>query len=122
MGPVVPIVRIFDVPKAMEFYRDFLGFAVDWSARFEPDAPLYAQISHGLATLHLSEHYGDAAPGAHIRIETAHLEEYHAALLAKQYTFARPDIETRPWGEQVVTIPDPFGNRITFYERLEPSS
>jgi Glyoxalase superfamily protein len=29
---VVPILRIFDVPKADEFYQTFLGFKVDWGA------------------------------------------------------------------------------------------
>jgi uncharacterized glyoxalase superfamily protein PhnB len=112
---------MFDVAKAMEFYREFLGFTVEWSARFTPESPLYTQLSHGLATIHLSEHYGDASPGAHVRIETADLAAYHATLLAKQYRFARPDLVTQEWGEQTMTIADPFGNRITFYERLEPA-
>ncbi len=29
----VPIVRIFDVAKAQEFYLGFLGFTVDWEHR-----------------------------------------------------------------------------------------
>ncbi len=38
----VPILRIFDVAKAMEFYIDFLGFSVDWEHRFGENFPLYA--------------------------------------------------------------------------------
>ena len=38
---VVPILRIFDVPKAEEFYQGFLGASVDWDHRFEPGSPLY---------------------------------------------------------------------------------
>ena len=41
---VVPILRIFDVAKADEFYLGFLGFSVDWDHRFDADAPLYRQI------------------------------------------------------------------------------
>ena len=37
----VPILRIFDVAKAKEFYVGFLGLQVDWEHRFEPDAPVY---------------------------------------------------------------------------------
>jgi extradiol dioxygenase family protein len=37
----VPILRVFDVAKAKEFYLDYLG-----------------------CVLHLSEHYGDVTPGA----------------------------------------------------------
>ena len=42
---VVPILRIFSVEKAREFYVDFLGFTWDWEHRFDDDAPLYAQVS-----------------------------------------------------------------------------
>ena len=123
MGPVVPILRILDVAKAMEFYRDFLGFSVDWEHRFGPDLPLYAQISHGDAVLHVSEHFGDGTPGAHVRIHTPGLREYHAALLAKRYKHARPGLQVQEWGEISISIADPFGNRVTFYEptRTEPS-
>jgi hypothetical protein len=41
---VVPIVRIFDVPRAEEFYLGFLGFTVDWDHRFDANAPLYRQF------------------------------------------------------------------------------
>ena len=48
--PAVPIVRIFDIAKAHEFYLGFLGFKVDWEHRFDPDMPLYTQVSRaGLA-------------------------------------------------------------------------
>lgn len=39
----IPIFRIFDVEKAREFYVAFLGFHVDWEARFDETAPLYLQ-------------------------------------------------------------------------------
>src|SRR5262245_43479470 len=41
----IPILRIFAVDKAKEFYVDFLGFAIDWEHRFGDNFPLYAQIS-----------------------------------------------------------------------------
>ena len=44
----VPIVRIFDVAKAHEFYLGFLGFQVDWEHRFHPEAPLYTQVSRAI--------------------------------------------------------------------------
>ena len=63
---VVPILRIFDVPKAEEFCQGFLGASVDWDHRFEPGSPLYRQISRGNLILHLSEHHGDGSPGVRI--------------------------------------------------------
>jgi hypothetical protein len=38
---VIPVVRIFSVAKAREFYVDFLGFALDWEHRFDASAPAY---------------------------------------------------------------------------------
>ena len=61
-GRVTPVLRIFDVGKAEEFYGGFLGFAVDWNHRFDANAPLYRQISRGDLVLHLSEHHGDGSP------------------------------------------------------------
>lgn len=68
LGKVTPILRIFDEAKALEFYVDFLGFKVDWQHRFEANFPLYLQVSLGECVLHLSEHHGDASPGAAVRI------------------------------------------------------
>ena len=44
MLQTIPILRIFDVGKAREFYLGFLGFTVDWEHRFDDRAPLYMQV------------------------------------------------------------------------------
>ena len=44
-GPVIPVLRIFDVAKAREFYSGFLGFAIDWERTFDDHAPVYLQAS-----------------------------------------------------------------------------
>jgi hypothetical protein len=36
---IPPIIRIFSVDKAKEFYLDFLGFSLEWEHRFEKDFP-----------------------------------------------------------------------------------
>lgn len=113
-GKTTPILRMFDETKAREFYIDFLGFSVDWQHRFEAGLPLYMQVSMGDCVLHLSEHHGDSSPGAALRIETDELEAFHARLQAREYAYARPDIQTMPWGSRDMTISDPFGNRLVF--------
>jgi uncharacterized glyoxalase superfamily protein PhnB len=110
----VPILRSFDEAKAREFYVDYLGFAVDWEHRFEPGAPLYMQVSRDGCVLHLSEHHGDASPGASLRIEVPELDRLHAELSAKSYTGANPGIEAQPWGTRDMTVTDPFGSRLIF--------
>jgi len=116
-GHATPILRIFDEPKAREFYVDFLGFRIDWEHRFEPGLPLYMQVSRGDCRLHLSEHYGDSTPGAALRIPVEELDAFQRELLAKQYAYARPGIEDMPWGTRDMSIRDPFGNRLTFTNR-----
>ena len=63
-GKVIPILRIFSVEKTHEFYMGYLGFKVDWEHRFEPDLPLFMQVSRGGMLLYLSEHHGDGTPGS----------------------------------------------------------
>ena len=116
----VPILRMFDVRKAKEFYRDFLGFSVDWEHRFEPNTPLYMQVSRGNVMLHLSEHYGDAVPGSAIRIEMSGIEDFLRELQQKKYKYYRPGIQLQPWNAKEMAVIDPFGNRIHFSEFVEP--
>ena len=110
----VPILRVKDAQASAKFYREALGFKVDWEHRFEPGLPLYLQISKDGCVLHLSEHHGDCSPGAAMRIETDDLDAFRAELLAKRYKYARPGIQDMPWGTRDMSIGDPFGNRLTF--------
>jgi uncharacterized glyoxalase superfamily protein PhnB len=114
----IPVLRIFDEAKAHEFYVGFLGFTVEWQHRFTDDLPLYQSLQRDGVVLHLSEHYGDACPGAQVRIEVEDIEALHAELIGKNYKFARPGLEAMPWGMREVRVGDPFGNRITFAERM----
>lgn len=80
-----PILRIFDESKARRFYLDFLGYRIDFEHRFEPDLPLYMQVSRDESMLHLSKHHGDGTPGQHIRIEVIGDAEFHAELVNPQF-------------------------------------
>ncbi len=116
-----PILRSFDEAKAREFYVGFLGFRVDWEHRFEPDLPLYMQVSRGGCVLHISEHHGECSPGAAMRIEVDGLDAFHQELTQKQYKHARPGIEDTPWGSRDMSVRDPFGNRLTFTTAISTS-
>ena len=112
----VPILRIFSVGKAREFYLEFLGFTLDWEHRFAADLPLYMQVSRGALCLHLSEHHGDACPGSTVFVRMRGVEALHRELTAKSYRYLRPGVERAPWGARVMEVTDPFGNRIRFNE------
>ena len=115
---VVPILRIFSIEKAREFYVDYLGFKVDWEHRYEKNMPLYMQVSRGNLVLHLSEHHGDGSPGANIRVEMTGVEDLHREIAAKNYRYFRPGIELTPWKTKEAGVIDPFGNKIRFCESV----
>ena len=113
---VVPILRIFSVEKAREFYLDYAGFHLDWEHRFEPTAPLYMQVSRDGLVLHLSEHYGDGSPGTHFQVTFQGVRDLHAELSAKGYPHWRPGITGTFWGTEQLNLLDPFGNKISLCE------
>ena len=113
---VIPILRIFSVEKAKEFYLGFLGFTWDWEHRFGDNFPLYAQVSRSDVILHLSEHHGDATPGSAILIGMVGITDYHRELVAKDSRYYKPGIDDEPWGARVMKVTDPFGNRLLFSE------
>ena len=111
-----------DVDAAIPFYRDMLGFKVD----FHP-APGFAALSHGDLRLLLNRPgaggAGQAmadgsvpAPGGwnRFQIEVSDLEETVAVLREKGCTF-RSEIIAGNGGKQIVAE-DPSGNPVELFE------
>lgn len=115
LGAPIPILRMFDVEKARAFYLGYLGFKVDFEHTFEPGAPLYMGISRAGCQLNLSEHHGDACPGSAVRIPVGDIDSLLSELIAKDYAYYRPSIQSMPWGLRELRVLDPFGNRLLFY-------
>src|SRR5690349_24446700 len=120
-GHVVPVLRIFDEAAALEFYVGYLDFRVDWRNDTGGHEPLYAQLSRGDARIHLSGHHGDGSPGSGVLVPVADALDLQLSLKAKEYAYANPGLEDRPWG-RLISVIDPFSNRIVFVERHEPRS
>jgi catechol 2,3-dioxygenase-like lactoylglutathione lyase family enzyme len=115
----IPILRIFSVEKAREFYVGFLGFTVDWEHRFDPAAPIYMQVSRAGCVLHLSEHHGDCCPGSTVFVRVTGLDEFHREITSKGYGYLRPGVERTFHDSKCMEVIDPFGNRIRFDESLK---
>jgi uncharacterized glyoxalase superfamily protein PhnB len=114
----IPILRIFDVAKAREFYLDYLGFAVEFEHRFHEGAPLFMGVVRDGLQLFLSEHHGDGSPGAHVRIDMQGIKELHDELSAKGYRYMNPGIREQEWGSRELGVIDPFGNHLIFSEPI----
>lgn len=110
----IPILRIFDEQKARDFYLDFLGMQVDWEHRFEPDSPIYMQVSKGELRFHLSEHSGDCTPGSKVFVVVPNIDALFHEISSRPYKYNKPSIETAPWGDRCFTVIDPFSNKISF--------
>ena len=117
MSVAKPVLRIFDIEKAIEFYIKWLDFTVDWEHRFGDDFPLYMQISKNDIILHLSEHHGDACPGAKVFISYSEdIVSLYNLLITKGYKYNSPGLENASWGGKCFEVIDPFGNRLLFSE------
>lgn len=116
----IPILRILSEEKAKDFYVGFLGFTVDWEHRFGEGFPLYAQVSRSGVRLHLSGHHGDASPGATVFVWMRGIEALHRELLERHDRYGRPGLEPAEWDARVMTVEDPFGNRLRFSEPNRP--
>jgi hypothetical protein len=72
----------------------------------------------------LSEHSGDASPGAAVKLHTDNIEEYVAQLVAKKYppgvAEQDPGVARQPWGSLDMVLVDPFGNRLIFTNAAAP--
>jgi len=120
VGQTIPLLRIFDVAKAREFYLDFLGFRVDWEHRFDPTAPVYMQVSRDACVLHLTGHHGDGTPGSTVFVRVTGPRALPRGDQRQGDRYMRPGIETAPWGARLMEVVDPFGNRLRFNEDLAP--
>lgn len=116
---VIPILRIFDYRKTIEFYIDWLGFEIVWEHHFEDNTPVYMEVKKDNILLHLSEHHGDGTPGSHIFIWGKGIPDYHQELIEKKYKYNRPGLEKTFYDAVSFTVHDPFGNKIIFNEKFD---
>jgi len=116
----IPLMRIFDVVKAKDFYVGFLGFAIDWEHRMDDRSPVYLQISRGQLILHLTEHHGDCCPGSTVFVWMRGIQEFHTTITSRGYGYMRPSLEKTFYNSQCIEVTDPFGNRIRFNEEISP--
>ncbi|WP_432880619.1 bleomycin resistance protein [Kribbella sp. CA-245084] len=113
-----PVLFVRDVQAAAEFYRDRLGFRVDF---LHGHPPFYGSVSRDDATLHLRfVHQPVLAPDAAREeglimafIETRNVKELYAEYLAADVELAQK-LTKQAWGGTDFIVRDPDGNTIAF--------
>ena len=99
MSKAVPILRVADAAVSAEWYAR-LGFVVEFEHRFEPELPAYVGIVRDDASIHLSEHTGDASgPGlVYLWVDAVARGESESVLV--------PLIEALASGDDLSSIPN----------------
>ena len=115
----IPILRLFDVAKAKEFYIDWLDFKIEFEHQFEENTPYYIGIKRDNIEIHLSEHYGDATPGSKVFIICDEIKKHFDELQRRPYKYYRPCLEKTFYGSLEFSVQDPFGNKVSFNEYLK---
>lgn len=112
----IPVLRSFDEALARRFYVEALGFTVDWEHRFEPELPLYMQVSRDDLVLHLSEHFGDGSPNGVVWIAVDDVRALYDEIRKVPFELLhqRPGFETDGPGGPGFSLGDPFHNMLRF--------
>jgi uncharacterized glyoxalase superfamily protein PhnB len=113
-----PIFFVGDVPRGAAFFRDMLGFQVDF---LHGDPPFYGSVSRGEACLHLrlvhqtwfAERSASEESLILATIEVSDVKALHAEFEARGVAFAQP-LRRQAWGGTDFQVRDPDGNAFSF--------
>lgn len=121
---VIPQFRITDARRSLAFYREGLGFTVDWEHRFEPGFPVFMQMTRNGQSIYLTEHAGDCEVGGAAYFIVADVDAYYSDFAAQGIIHIHPPEDT-PWGTREMVVIDPDGNRLRFArhnDAVEPTT
>lgn len=118
---MVPILKVTDMERAVQFYGSTLGFVTDFRYDASSDGPTYVGMSLDGHQIHLSTFAGDGVLGA---IAYCYVDDVDALfqkfLAAGLKTPGNPDspVEDGPvdqtWGMRELYVRDPDGNTLRF--------
>ena len=107
-----PVLKVESFELALEHYRDWLGFRLDWEWREAPSQPTIAAFSRDDAAFMVTEYQDGPGP------VQLHLDVKNLDALVDEWNARRPDgarVHVGPPGEfPEVRITDPWVNLIAF--------
>ncbi|MEE1946624.1 glyoxalase superfamily protein [Pedobacter sp. KR3-3] len=105
------IIHVTDLNKALDYYKDVLGFKVDF------EFGEYVGLNYDDVALHLNgvtNHGIKKAPGsAHFAIDCSEVDAYYD-LISKQGAIITVPIADRAYGLRDFAVEDPDGNTLVF--------
>lgn len=114
-------LKIDSYNDALSYYRDFLGFEMDWEYRKDENANVYMGITRGISPgiesgsldLHLTEFPGDQQPKTQVMFDVESIHDLYTDLKSRKPDLAE-SLKDQPWGKSELHLQDPFGNRLIF--------
>jgi catechol 2,3-dioxygenase-like lactoylglutathione lyase family enzyme len=98
--------------RSRTFYVDGLGH-IDWEHQFEPDFPVFTQLTRDGLSFFLTEHTGDCPVGGGAYFVVDDVDALYREISARGIRPAELPEDT-PWHTREMTILDPDGNRLRF--------
>lgn len=104
---LIPILNVRDVPAAIAYYRDKLGFRLDWAWG---DPPGFASIDRGSARIFLCQG-AQGGPGMWLCIDVEDVDALHREYQASGAIIRQPPTNF-PWGMREMNVEDIDGHRL----------
>ncbi|MEM6296065.1 MAG: bleomycin resistance family protein [Myxococcota bacterium] len=104
-----PILNVRDLQASFRYYRDTLGFRVDWE---HGDPPDFGSVTRGNATIFLCEGC-QGTPGAWMMVFARDVDTLHEEF-AERGALIRMPPKDMPWDMREMHVSDPDGNVLRF--------
>jgi catechol 2,3-dioxygenase-like lactoylglutathione lyase family enzyme len=105
---IVPILRVSSLSASLRYYREILGFQVDWT---DPEGSDMASVSRGGHAIMLCQN-AQGQPGTWLWIGVEDIEPLFAEYQRKGVEFLQ-EPTARPWAYEMQVI-DPDGHILRF--------
>jgi catechol 2,3-dioxygenase-like lactoylglutathione lyase family enzyme len=109
-----PILHVRSLHASQRYYRDALGFKIDWE---HGDPPDFGSVSRGDTVLFMCQGC-QGNPGSWMMVFTPSVDRLHDELVRKGAIIKSPPADM-PWGLREMQVADPDGNVIRFGSAIE---
>ena len=109
-----PIFNVRDLRASQRYYREALGFKVDWD---HGDPPDFGSDSRGEGVLFMCQGC-QGRPGTWVMIFTRDVDRLHEELVRNKAIIQMPPPDM-PWGLREMQVADPDGNVIRFASAID---
>jgi len=114
LSAAIPIFSVDSLRASQAYYRDVLGFTVEWE---DGDPPDFGAVKRGDAVLFMCQRC-QGHPGGWIMMFTPDVDRLHAELKGRGAIISRPPTNM-PWRLREMLVQDPDGNTMRFASAID---